>query len=593
MDKEFSDFISKVLDKTDIVSLISRYAQVERKGNTYWACCPFHHETQPSFSITPSKQFFHCFGCKESGNALSFLMKIENIEFIDALKMLAEQAGLEMPKPKNKTYTRERVDKKQRERLFNLMRAAARHYYDNLSSPRAKVFNDYLRSREIPSEMVRKFGLGASLDFTEMLDYLKKQGYSYEEMYNAGIAEQKDGRYYDVFGKRLMFPVIDNMNNVVAFGGRTLEKDAHFAKYRNSSETWFFEKSQVIYGVNLLKKLKNSGAQPITSVIVVEGYMDVISLHKAGFNTAVATMGTAFTTKNARQLKQYTDTIYISYDGDTAGQKAIMRGLDILREVGLTVKVVRLPDGLDPDDLIKRDGAQGYQKLLDEAVQLTQHKIDVLKASFDLKDPDKKAQFAVEAVKVISAHDNAVEQDKYYSYVSAVTGFAVDDLKRQARDDLMAKAKRMQSQTPTRDVEAPQSGEEQAEYSDTLKFFLASLILKRDYVNYDRIVTDAMPDGFSKRLYNWCRQHEGFEITDVFNEFGYDSKLLNELQDYRFKPGDGEQKFVDVQTELYREVLTKERDNLSHLHKTTNDPKYLEMVGKLNVELAKLKKYRS
>ena len=389
MDREFSDFISKVLDKTDIVSLISRYVKVDRKGNTYWACCPFHHETQPSFSISPDKQFFHCFGCKESGNAISFLMKIENIEFIDALKMLTEQAGLEMPKPKAGTYS-QRVDKKEREALYNLMRDAARHYHENLSNPRAKIFNDYLKSRQITPAMVRKFGLGASLDFNEMIEYLLSKGYTYEQINKAGIAEEKDGRKYDVFGKRLIYPIIDNMNNVVAFGGRTLEKDVHFAKYRNSTQTEIFDKSKVIYGVNLLKKRK--AMSPIKYVIMVEGYMDVIALHKAGFDTAVASMGTALTTKQARQLKLYSDLVYISYDGDTAGQKATMRGLDILRETGITVKVVRLPDGLDPDDVIKREGAQGYQKLLDEAIPLTAYKIDVLRAKYDLSDPDSKAQ---------------------------------------------------------------------------------------------------------------------------------------------------------------------------------------------------------
>ncbi|MCH5155311.1 MAG: DNA primase [Clostridiales bacterium] len=586
MDREFSDFISKVLDKTDIVSVISRYVKVERKGNTYWACCPFHHETQPSFSVAPDKQFFHCFGCKESGNALSFLMKMENIEFIDALKMLAEQAGLEMPKPKAGSY-QSHVDKKQREILYNLMRDAARHYHENLQSPRAEIFNNYLVEREITPQMVRRFGLGASLDFTEMLDYLKGKGYTYEQMHAAGIAESKDGREYDVFGKRLIYPIIDNMNNVVAFGGRTLEKDVHFAKYRNSSQTDIFDKSKVIYGINLLKKRKSKA--PIDYVIMTEGYMDVIALHKAGFDTAVASMGTALTTRQARQLKIYSDLVYISYDGDTAGQKATMRGLDILRECGLTVKVVRLPEGLDPDDVIKRFGTEGYKKLLDEAVPLTAHKIDVLKNKYNLDDPDQKAQFAIESTTdIVMSLDNPIEQEQYFDYVAKLTRFSVDALKRQANFNVQT------AKQPKREREQPvQEQDEQIEYDDTIKFFLSSLIRAEDYADYERNVAAAMPDSFTLRLYSWCNDHKGFKPADVFTAFGYDNGVLSELYDYRGLPGDGRQKFKDVQNELYRRVLVKERNGLSALYESTKDKKYIEQVGEIEAELAKIKKYRS
>lgn len=584
MDREFSDFISKVLDKTDIVSLISRYVKVDRKGNTYWACCPFHHETQPSFSISPDKQFFHCFGCKESGNAISFLMKIENIEFIDALKMLTEQAGLEMPKPKAGTYS-QHVDKKEREALYNLMRDAARHYHENLSNPRAKIFNDYLKSRQITQAMVRKFGLGASLDFNEMIEYLLSKGYTYEQINKAGIAEEKDGRKYDVFGKRLIYPIIDNMNNVVAFGGRTLEKDVHFAKYRNSTQTEIFDKSKVIYGVNLLKKRK--AMSPIKYVIMVEGYMDVIALHKAGFDTAVASMGTALTTKQARQLKLYSDLVYISYDGDTAGQKATMRGLDILRETGITVKVVRLPDGLDPDDVIKREGAQGYQKLLDEAIPLTAYKIDVLRAKYDLSDPDSKAQFAIESAKVVTALDNPIEQEQYFTYISKLTSFSVDALMRQA--DF---TRQTEAQSKTAEVNRDENNTE-AEYDDAVKFYLSCLV-RGDYaLDTEKSLVSVMPDDFAVRLYEWCKNHSGYKPSDLFIEFGNDNEVLNTLYDYKGLPGDGEQKFKDVQTELYRRVINKEMARLNEMLKTSsNRTELIGQIGRLSNELTRLKKYR-
>lgn len=558
MDREFSDFISTVLDRTDIVSLVSKYVKLERKGNTHWACCPFHGETQPSFTVSGPKQFFHCFGCKKSGNAITFLMEMENIEFIDALRILAEQAGLEMPKPKAGTF-RATVDKKKREALYNLMRDAARHYHDNLSDPRARAFNAYLEERQITKAMITRFGLGASLDFTEMLDYLKSKGYSYELIHDAGIAEEKDGRQYDVFGKRLMYPIIDNMNQVVAFGGRTLEKDVHFAKYRNSTQTDIFDKSKVIYGVNLLKKRK--AAKPIDYVIMAEGYMDVIALHKAGFDTAVASMGTALTTKQARQLKIYSDLVYISYDGDTAGQKATMRGLDILKESGLTVKVVRLPEGLDPDDVIKRGGAAAYQKLLDEAIPLTAYKIEVLKSRYDMSDPDQKAKFAIDATAVVTALDNPIEQEQYLEYISGITGFSIDAVKRQANFE----AAKSQPQVPQR-RETPQEPQaEEVKYDDALGFFLSSILQACDYVDFDMDVTEAMPDEFSKELYTYCRENR-FQKTAsyVFNRF--DERyhhILNELCDYRIIPGDNRARFADVERDLYLRALNNEKQRLN------------------------------
>ncbi len=584
MDKEFSEFISNVLEKTDIVSLISRYVRLDRKGNTHWACCPFHHEAQPSFAVNEAKQFFHCFGCKESGNAISFLMKIENIEFIDALKMLAEQAGMELPK-RSGTFT-ERVDKKQREALYSLMRDAARHYHDNLSDARAKPHNEYLQMRKITPQLVKRFGLGASLGYQEMIDFLTAKGYTLEQMRMAGIAETKDGKPYDVFAKRLMYPIIDNMNRVIAFGGRTLEKDTHFAKYRNSSQTEIFDKSNVIYGINLLKKRK--AVKPIEYVIMTEGYMDVIALHKAGFDTAVASMGTALTSRQARQIKLYSDLVYISYDGDTAGQKATLRGLDILRDTGLTVKVVRLPQGLDPDDLIKRGGQAEYQKLLDEAIPLTAYKIEVLKSKYDVKDPDQKAKFAIESSKVVAALDNPIEQEQYFKYVSEATGFSTEALRRQANVSVAEQAPPVGVQA-TRDDNS--NGQGSAEYDGALKFYLASLAQSCDYVSFDMDLTDAMPDEFSQKLYKLCRDgYPRLNVSDIIAYFG-ESKALNELLDHKFIDGDGRDKFNDVQSKLRLRLLKKENARLTAKYAAEKNGDILDQLQKIGQEIAQLNKH--
>lgn len=580
MDKEFSDFISIVLEKTDIVSLISSYVKLDRKGNTHWACCPFHHEAQPSFAVNAQRQYFHCFGCKESGNALSFLMKIENISFYDALKILAEKVGMEIPKT-NGSYEH-KEDRKHRETLYSLMRDAARHYHDNLSDPRAKKFIDYLNSRQLSEKMVTRFGLGASLDFSEMINYLKRKGYTYEQIHAAGIAEKKDGREYDVFGNRLMYPIIDNMNRVVAFGGRTLEKDAHFAKYRNSTQTDIFDKSNTIYGVNLLKKRKSKA--PIDYVIMTEGYMDVIALHKAGFDTAVASMGTALTTKQARQIKLYCDVVYISYDGDTAGQKATLRGLDILRETGLIVKVVQLPDGQDPDDIIKRGGAEAYKKLLDEAIPLTAYKIQVLRSKYDLNDPDRKAMFAIEATDVVRTLDNPIEQEQYLRYISELTGFSNEALIRQAnlspREDVVRR-KRFDENENASSVDADKKNQEKNEDA-ARTFLLASLLQACDFVDYDLDVSGAMNDAFSLRLYKFCREKRQDAPKTYEYEFGEEHlDKINALLDYKFIDGDGRQKFIDAERLLYCKVLRDERATLIAENNLANIKRIKELADEI------------
>ncbi|MDE7464692.1 MAG: DNA primase [Clostridiales bacterium] len=579
MDKEFSDFISTVLDKTDIVSLISRYVKLDRKGNTYWACCPFHHEKTPSFSVVPDRQFYHCFGCGVGGNALSFVMKSENVEFIDALKILAEKAGLEMPKPRGGAYT-SGMGKEQREKLYELMRDAARHYHENLNDPCAGRFNDYLQERQLTGGIVRRFGLGASLNYDEMPNYLISKGYTVEQMRTAGLVDTKNGRTYDVFGERLMYPIIDNLGRVVAFGGRTLEKNPQRAKYRNSTQTELFDKSNVIYGINLLKKRK--AQKPIDYVIMTEGYMDVIALHKAGFDTAVASMGTSLTVKQARQLKLYSDLVYISYDGDSAGQKATMRGLDILRETGITVKVVRLPEGLDPDDVIKRGGPAAYQKLLNEAIPLTAYKIEVLRAKYNVEDPDERAKFAIEASKTVVALDNPVEQEQYLKYVADITGFTVDALKRQAALESSVAAEAEQKPPP-------EKSDKPELIDENLKKYFSFLLWGYDFVEYDVDVSSAMSDDFTRRLYEFCRKYGNQALKYCETEFfGDDVDKINAFVNYKFVGSDNAQMFKDVQRKVLIKALETEQQAYKERVKITNNTEDLRHLQELAYKIQSL-----
>ena len=420
-------FLDELKLKNDLVDVVGKYVRLEQRGGNFWGKCPFHHEKTASFSVNARGQFFYCFGCHKSGDVITFIMGIESLDFNDAVKYLAERVKMPLPEV---SYDDDKIreQKKQKERVLALLKDAATFYVKNLRGGGADKHLDYIENRKINSECLIKFGIGASLNFSDLVAYLKEKGYTYEEMLLSGAVDVKDGRYYDSLGGRLIIPIINQFNQVVAFGGRLLEK-ADFAKYKNTKETLVFSKSNNLYNLNNLKKLKNE--KGLNGVIIVEGYMDTISLVKAGFENVVASMGTSLTKDQARILKRYTDKVFISYDGDFAGQKAAIRGLEILNDEGLEVKVVSLPDGLDPDDVIKQMGAEGYQKLLDEAKPLIDFKLDILKRTFDVNTVDGKRKFISSAVRVIKESPSPAEQEDLLKAVRDLTGTTFEALKRE------------------------------------------------------------------------------------------------------------------------------------------------------------------
>ena len=420
-------FIDELKNKNDIVDVVSRYVPLEQRGGNFWGRCPFHHEKTASFSVNPTGQFYYCFGCHKSGDVISFIMGIESLDFNDAVKLLAERAKMPLPEVK---YDDDKIkeQKKKKERVYALLKDAAMFYVKNLRGDRANKHVEYILNRGISSESLVKFGIGASLNFNDLVDFLKGKGYTYQEMLDSGAVAVKDSKYYDSLGGRLIIPIINQFGQVVAFGGRLLEK-ADFAKYKNTQETIVFSKSNNLYNLNNLKKLKNQSG--LNGVIIVEGYMDTISLVQAGFENVVASMGTALTKDQARILKRYTDKVFISYDGDFAGQKASIRGLEILKEEGLDVKVVSLPNGLDPDDVIKKFGRKGYQELLDDAKPLIDFKLEILKRTYDVNTIDGKRKFTTNAIKVISESASPAEQEDLLKTVRDITGTTFEALKRE------------------------------------------------------------------------------------------------------------------------------------------------------------------
>lgn len=578
------DWIDELLSKVEITRVISRYIPLTKKGRTHWGCCPFHHEKDPSFAVNEDKQFYHCFGCKESGNAITFVQKIESIDFIDAVKLLAEEAKMKLPEFK-KENNPSAITREKKDRLLALLKEAARHYHENLISEKGAHALSYLDKRGIDRKLVNKFGLGLSHNGAEMLDFLEKKGYTKSEMKEAGIAEQRGDEYYDVFYGRVIFPIINNFSEVTGFGGRLINMESHIAvKYRNTSATPVFDKSKSIYAINLLKKKKMSGV--IDYIIIAEGYMDVIALHKAGFDTAVASMGTSLTINQAKVLRNYCKNIYISYDGDSAGQTATLRGLDVLSSAGLNVKVVTLPDGLDPDELIKERGSDAYKALLRDAQTLPAFKINSLSKKYDLNMSDEKAKFAVEAVKVVKALENFVEREEYLKIIQRLTGYSDDALKKQAEI----------TDGPEIPLEIPQ--EVVAEVIPKAELFVVSSALhSMPFVRLDYDVYPYLKNDISRAVYSYCiNKYKAGEKPNVAAVYtAIEAPETAEFVNFQFLSGDDDTKYkkciISLKEQYLNEKLAETSKIFAEVDASDGDKKmqYLKEMQRLGDEIRRLK----
>ena len=415
-------WLDELRSRSDIVQIVSGYVALNKKGRKYWGLCPFHGEKTPSFSVDGEHQLYYCFGCKAGGNVFHFFMEMEHCSFNEAVTQLAERAHMALPQLENdEDYERRRT---QRERLLAANREAARFYHDTLFTPEGAAALSYLRRRGLSDGVIRRFGLGASPDDWSVLsDKLLSMGYTLDELTLAGLTVRKKtengkDRYFDMFRSRAMFPIIDAYGNVLAFGGRTLDKRE--PKYLNTADTPVFNKRKGVFAANLLRQQRH-----LDRVILVEGYMDVVSLTQFGVTGVCATLGTALTGEQARLLKRFAPMVYLGYDGDSAGQHAILRGLDILEQENIPARVLDFPDGLDPDEFIRRDGADGFAKL--PAISPAAYRLRRLKEQFDLSSQDGRLAYARGASEIVSAVD-PLERDVLLGQLSLETGFAKDTL---------------------------------------------------------------------------------------------------------------------------------------------------------------------
>ncbi len=475
MKSDFSDFVRELKEKCGIVDVIGSYIKLERRGYQYWACCPFHHEKTPSFAVNPQDGYYHCFGCRVSGDVITFVKEYENVDFMQAVQLLAARTGLEVPAYDDRAAEEASLKKKKRDRLSALMRDAARFYLKNLYSGRAEEHVAYLTKRGLAPSTLKKFGIGASLDYNGLPSFLRAQGYTAEECVESGAcARTQEGRLIDCEGGRLIVPIINAMDEVIAFGGRVLRPTDH-AKYKNTRDTVLFNKKRNLFNINLVKREKRAG--PMSEIIMVEGYMDAISLYQVGFRNVVASMGTSLTKEQARLAKRYTDTVLISYDGDFAGQSANLRGLEILGEEGLGVRVVPLPDGLDPDDVVRERGAEGYRACLDAAMPLIDFKLLSVRRKYDLKDPYEKRDFIREALGVVKEAESAAVQEDLLGRISDLSGVSKMSLMR----DLENLSSRPQPRPAPEEARPAPKEKKEGGLMRAARFVLAAALLSKPY----------------------------------------------------------------------------------------------------------------
>ena len=421
-----ADWYAELKQRNDIVSTVGSYITLNRKGRQYWACCPFHHEKTPSFTVNEEGQYYHCFGCGESGNSVDFVMKMESCDRDRAIEIMAQKVGMKMPENMGDASIIE-MQKKEKNEILKALNLAKEHYKHNLYQTFAKDAQNYLKKRDFKKSDLENFEIGYS-HRNEIVSYLKQNNISFEIMQKAGIAGISNGKEFDYQSDRLVFPILNSYEETVGFSGRTVLADDSRAKYKNTAQTPVFDKSSCVYGIHIVKRVKKE--KPIDKIVIVEGQIDVIKMNSNGFAPTVASLGTAFTAKHARELKRFCDNVVLLFDGDSAGIKASERAINILVEQGLNVKVARLPKGYDPDEYLKNFGRDKMQKLLNSAKHYVEYLLDITKEQFNLNEPNEKSNCVKASLKIISALKTSSEQEIYLKLLANSLGVALDTLKK-------------------------------------------------------------------------------------------------------------------------------------------------------------------
>ena len=435
-------FLDELVSRTDLVDLVSESVRLTKKGNSYWGCCPFHSEKTPSFHVVPDRQIYKCFGCGKGGGAINFIMELENLSFREAVEVLAKRAGMEAPDSGGPDAGM----RARREKLLELNRQAARAFHHWLWQPEGAQGLDYLQRRGLSKGTLTRFGLGYAPDgWDNLIRAMAGQGYDKRDLLDAGLAvNNKDGRIYDRFRSRVIFPIIDVRGSVIGFGGRVMDNST--PKYLNSPDTPVYNKSRNLFALNIAKKSKAG------RVILTEGYMDTISLHQAGFDNAVASLGTALTPEHAQLLSRYFKEAIISYDGDGAGVAAAQRAIPLLERAGLKVRVLQVAGAKDPDEFIKAYGREAFARLLDQSENQVDYRLEQLRRRYDLADDGQRIAFLQEAAQLVASLSSAVEREIYGGHAAQTAGVTPEAMAQEVGRALRARLRKEKKQQERRDL---------------------------------------------------------------------------------------------------------------------------------------------
>ena len=561
------DWIQKLKDNTNIVSIVSKYVTLKQKGKTWWACCPFHFEKTPSFTVNEYDQYFKCFGCGVGGDVISFVRKMESCDFYDACKILAKEANMELPEVTNDINIAKQ--KKSMDKSYNILKETARHYYENLKSDNATPALEYLAKRKVQPETIKAFGLGYSLNRYEIVNYLKSKGYTYEEMKDAGVVDYKDGKYVDCYAGRLVFPIINVRGDIVGFSARVLEK-TDFAKYKNTASTLIFDKSRCVFGINLVKKEKQT--KGLDNIIIVEGQMDVVALWQCGVKNAVACMGTAMTPNHAREIKKLTDKVVLCFDGDGAGIKATQKGIDILVQAGLEVFVIGMPEGLDPDEYINKYGKDKYDELINGAKYWAEYLIRNNAKNLNKSNPNSVNNFVKNSMVVIRKLTTESEKFIYLNLIKEYTNISIDVLK---KDYLSVKDE-------SSEVKENQNEEKKEEllpnsYVKAINFVLASMLHNKEYAQNVQDINDLILDSDKKKLYSYildCKSSgKPLILGNVYTYFDVEENTaISSIVDFEFTSDiDNADYFVSCLKSLQSFAIDRQKQEITKkLHNVTD-----------------------
>ena len=582
------DFLEELRSKNDIIDVASKYMTLNRRGANFWACCPFHNEKTPSFSIKQDGQFFKCFGCGESGNVITLVMKMENVDFMTAVEILCKNCGMSMPTMADNDEVQRK--KKERDKIYQILKATTEFYHNNLKNNPNSLQAEYLKKRGISEEMIEKFQIGASLNYDDSIKHLSSLGYKHDDMILAGVAGRNDnGQTYDFYGTRLLFPIFNGFGDVVAYSGRAVDENSLRAKYKNTPQTLVFNKSEILFAYNFVRDLKKQ--HMLDTIIIVEGHIDVITCHQIGITNTIGCMGTALTTLHAKKIKQLVDNVILCLDGDSAGSMATYKAIDTLKEVGLNIKVVRLNKAKDPDEYIKKFGKDEFLNEMYNGMDCVDFILKDSARKYNLNSNLDRTKYIQEALNYISKFSTPAEQEIYLGEVQRIVKVPIDALRKSLN----------KSQEKEIEIKEPEIAVEDIKNNaikESKIFILASLLYKK-LQNVEDVSTLFLTQDELKDLYEFLKNkiedNKDYNVSTLFDSFEIKANsLIDKVINYNF-PENYEGYLSDTIQRVKKHELEKEKEHLKQLMsgaQTIDEQfEYLRKIQELEKLINKEKKW--